>query len=484
MGAMIGQSTIQRLLGMFTTIVLARVLGSANFGIYSIVVNTANGAYGLVRMGIDAAIHAHIAEHHSDSKTREAKGQMLGTGLIILLGAGIIGAIICFSAALWIADIIYGRPELEHWIRLASVLAFIQCASQFAYTLLAGLHRFQEYSKVIVLSFSMSFVVISISSVFGGLPGALGGLITIQTITLWLLYRQARSAMLVELISLHFQKFIFNSALLLKNGFPFYAAGLVSVLSTYYIQGLVTQNFGLEAIGGLRVITSVTTLVSFVPTAIAAVMVSHLTRRSTSDYSDFVRITLLNVKYVWLFVLLSGSAIFILLPLIISILFGDTYISFSGPASIAILSASFACLIGVIGNIAFSRKRVGFIFFYTLIQFSVFLLISFIYVPQYGLIGYFIAELSGIICALSFIWLSTGDWRYSNNISAPWILKLFALSLIYVATFLLSAIYGADGIRSIIGLAIFIMLILVGYWGVLSTDDRNSIKILINNRLT
>ena len=131
---------------------LARVLGSANFGIYSIVVNTANSAYGLVRLGVDAAIHVHTAEHHSDAETRNAKGQMLGAGLILLSGAGIIGAMICLMFAQWIATEIYGQPELVQWIRLAAILVFFQCLSQFCYASLAGLHRFNEYAKVMILS--------------------------------------------------------------------------------------------------------------------------------------------------------------------------------------------------------------------------------------------------------------------------------------------------------------------------------------------
>ena len=480
---MIGQSTIQRLLGMLTTIVLARVLGSANFGIYSIVVNTANSAYGLVRLGVDAAIHVHTAEHHSDAETRKAKGQLLGVGLIFLMGAGIIGAVICLAFANWIADVIYSKPELDHWIRLASVLVFLQCISQFVYVLLVGLHRFQEYAKVMVLSVSVSTVLISISSVFGGLPGALGALIVIQTVTLWLLYRLASSAMLIEHISIRFEKFRLHATTLLRNGLPFYAAGLVSVPTTYYIQGLVTQNFGLEAMGGLRVINSVTTLVSFVPTAIAAVMISNLTRCSTRDYSDFVRTTLLNVKYVWLFVLIAGTAILSLLPPMINVLFGHAYVALSGPASIAILSASFACLMGVVGNIAVSRKRVAFVFVYTLVQVTTFFIVAFIYAPQYGLTGYFIAELSGIICALIFIWLTTCSWRKTNKISAPWVLKLFIVSCLYIAIILLSVMYSSDEIRSVIGFVFFLFIIPLGYWAILDSEDRNLISRLIKNSL-
>lgn len=483
MGAMIGQSTIQRLMGMLTTIVLARVLGSANFGIYSIVVNTASSAYGLVRLGVDAAIHVHTAEHHSDTDTRNAKGQMLGAGLVLLSMAGIFGAVICLVFAQWIAVEIYGKPGLEQWIRLAAFLVFLQSISQFVYTLLAGLHRFKDYAKVMVISVSASAVVLSISSFFGGLHGALFGLIAMQTVTLWLLYRRARAAILTEHISLQFRRFTANATHLLKTGFPFYAAGLLSVPSAYYVQGLLTQNSGLEAMGGLRVITSITTLVSFVPTAIAAVMVSHLTRSSTSDYTDFVRTTLLNVKYIWLFVLIAGAGILTFLPLLVNVLFGQTYKSYTAPASLAILSSVLACLMGVVGNISFSRKRVSFIFFYTMIQTAFFLFTALFYVPLYGLSGYFFAELFGLVSALGFIWLTTSNWRKRNLVSPPWLTRLLTISCAYTVFFILAGIFGSDVTRSVFGSISFVLLMGLGYWYVLDTEERGVFSLLIQGWL-
>ena len=483
MGAMIGQSTIQRLLGMLTTIVLARVLGSANFGIYSIVVNTAGSAYGLVRMGIDAAIHVYTAEHYLDAETREAKGQMLGAGLILLMGAGIMGAVICLVFAHWIADVIYGQPELKHWIRLAAVLVFFQCASQFVYTLLAGLHRFLEYARVMVISVAGSTVIISAASVLWGLKGALGGLIAMQAVTLLLLYRQAHVAMSHEKISIRFRKLTEKAKLLLRNGFPFYAAGLISVPVTFYLHGLITQSSGLEAMGGLRIIASITVLISFIPTAIAAVMISHFSRSSTNEYEMFVSSTLLNFKYVWLLVLIVSAAVLTFLSLIIYVLFGSSYQIFVGPASISIISSVFACLLGIVGNLSLSRKRVDFIFFYTFIQMGVFFIIAFFAVPKYGLTGYFFAELSGLICALGFVWKATSVWRKRNRVSAPWVRILFAVSAIFVVSFSFVGIFGSNIIRASVGFVCLMLVLSLGYWGVLDAVERTSFVLIIRKRL-
>lgn len=483
MGAMVGQATIQRILGMLTTIVLVRVLGSAGFGIYSIVVNTASSAYGLVRLGIDAAIHVHAAEHHSGTEAKTAKEQMLGAGLILLTAAGTAGAAICLLFAQWIAEVIYGRAELAQWVRLAAVLVFIQCASQFVYTLLVGLHRFGGYAKVMVLSAAASAVVLSASSALWGLRGAVGGLILVQAVTLWMLWGQARTAITAERISIRFGRFATSAAPLLKNGFPFYASGLASVPSTYYVQGLVAQNFGLEAIGGLRVIVSLTTLVSFIPTAIAAVFVSQLTRSSTVDYTDFVRTSLLNIKYLWTFLLLAGAGLLTLLPPLLTLLFGEAYRELTAPASLAILAVILSSLLGYVGSLAFSRKRVGFIFWYTTIQVAGFLLVSSTLVPEYGLPAYFLAEFVGFGCALCYVWIATATWRRRHVVSPSWVPKLLTLSGGYGLMFLLGSLLGSDAIRSGIGLVCMVAVASVAYWTIFDASERAALGAFLRSRL-
>jgi len=408
---------------------------------------------------------------------------MLGAGLTLLIAAGILGAVICLLFAKWIADVIYGKPELTPWIRLASFLVFFQCVSQFTYTLLAGLHRFQEYARVMVISVAASAVVLSISSIWLGLQGALGGLIVMQAVTLWMLYRQAHAALSHEKLSLHFLSFLETSALLLKNGFPFYAAGLVSIPATYYLHGLVTKCSGLEAMGGLRVIASMTTLMSFIPTAISAVMISHFSRRSTGEYGAFIRSTLSNFKYVWLFVLIVCAGMFTFLPLIIDVLFGNAYEVFVGPASIAILSSMFACLLGIVGNVSLSRKRADFIFVYSLIQTAVFFVVALLAVPKYELAGYFMAELSGLVCALGFVWKTTSGWRARNLVSPPWVPIMVGISALFLVLFSVIGMFGSSGLRMSVGIACLMLVLSLGYWRVLDNEERTLFVIFVGRKL-
>lgn len=428
--ALIGQSTVQRLLGMLTTVVLARVLGVAGFGAYSVVINTASSAYGMVRLGVDASIHVHTAEADQGENSRQDKGDMLGAGLLLLTGSGVLGAAACLLLSDWLAKSVYGQPELSHWIAFAAGLVLLQCVSQFCYATLVGLHQFVTYSWVMFLSAVISTLAVSICAYFLGISGALAGMLVAQAVTVFLLARSARGALHTNEIILRLcavKQWVYRH---LRLGFPFYAAGLLSVPVALYLQGILSRHAGLEALGELRVITAILSLISFIPTAASSAMVSLLTRSSTSDYSSFIQQALLHIKYIWLFAVFSGLGVFLVLPLIIKLLFGEAYMGAVAPASYAILTTIIACVLGFSGNIIFARRRVGLILAQTACQVTVFAGVASILIPTMGLSGYFAAEFSGYLAAILFIYFTVVSWKKRHGVSIPWLVPGGLLSVI------------------------------------------------------
>lgn len=421
---------MQRLLGMLTTVVLARVLSVAGFGAYSVIINTASSAYGMVRLGVDASIHVHTAESDQGENSRQDKGDMLGAGLLLLAGSGVLGAAACLLLSDWLANTVYGQPELTRWMAFAAGLVLLQCVSQFCYATLVGLHQFVTYSWVMVLSAVLSTLAVSIGAYSLGISGALAGMLGVQAVTVFLLARSARGALHANVILLRLgavKQWVYRH---LRFGFPFYAAGLLSVPVALYLQGMLSRHAGLEALGELRVITAILAMISFIPTAASSAMVSLLTRSSTSDYSSFIKQSLLHIKYIWLFAVFSGLGVFLVLPLIVKLLFGEAYMGAVAPASYAILTTIIACVLGFAGNIIFARRRVGLILAQTSFQVTVFAGVASILIPKMGLSGYFAAELSGYVAAILFIYFAAVSWNKRHGVSIPWLFPGVLLSII------------------------------------------------------
>lgn len=477
-GVLVGQSFVQRILGMVTTMVLARALGAASFGTYSIVANTASSAYGFVRLGVDAAIHVHTAEGHADDDARRRAGEMLAAGFLLLLLAGVVGGLGCLVLADWLAENIYGKQELAVWIRVAGIAVFLQCVSQFCYAAMVGLHRFATYARIMVASAVLNAVAITVGALLAGLNGAVAAMIGTQALTVAWLARSLKTELHIESLQLTLRNFSSRASQLLKFGVPFYAAGLIAIPVIYYLQGLVVRHAGLEALGYLRVILALSAIVSFVPTSASAAMVSMLTRTRTENKSALADMVVRNVKMVLVFALLMAAVVTIVLPWLMPVLFGQQYIAATGAAGLALLTAVLTAVTGVIGNALFSAKRVDLVFLTTLVQMSVFSIAGILLVPDYGLIGYLSAELLGYLVLLAAVWLRSFHWLRVNSVQLAWLAKgLIPFSLLVAYSVKRISLNGVPSIlESLIGVGGVVLVCIWGNAAILDNVERNAIR--------
>ncbi|MBT6046586.1 MAG: oligosaccharide flippase family protein [Candidatus Scalindua sp.] len=477
-GALLGQSFVQRILGMVTTIVLARILGSASFGVYSIVVNTASSAYGFVRLGVDSAIHVHMAEGHTDNTSRHRSEEILSAGLLLLLLAGVLGGLGCFLMADWLAENIYGQQELAVWIRAAGIVVFLQCVFQFCYTAMAGLHQFIDYARIMVVSAIFNVFAITGGAFYAGLSGAVVAMIGAQIFMVVWLSWGLKNVLHIESLQLTLRNFIAQSRLLLKFGFPFYAAGLVSIPVAYYLQGLVVQHAGLESLGYLRIIMALVVIVTFIPASAAAPMISMLTRTRMEDESTLADKIMRNVKLVFIIALVMATVVILVLPWLIPFLFGHEYVEATGAAALAMITAILMAVIGVIGNALFSAKRIDLIFFSTLIQAGVFFIAGVLLIPIYGLLGYLVAELIGLLVILVVVYYHSLSWLRMNAVQFSWLRKmLIPLALLTAYSINQVSYNGIPSINnSLVGFAGLIFICIWGYKVVLDNVERNVIR--------
>ena len=479
LGAMVGQAAVQRIMGMLTTMVLARVLGVTRFGTYSVVASTASSAYGVIRLGLDAAIHVHTAEqsNDADAKANGTLGQMLGAGLLLLIVAATVGLGGCLVFANTIAETVYGDRALAPWIRLAGLSVLLQCVSQFCYATLAGLQRFTAYSKVMAVTALLQAVSITLGGLLGGLRGAVAASLCLQAVTVTLMARLVRDELHTETVRLAFDDAASWAAKLLTFGLPFHLAGLVSVPVTYYLQGALAKHAGLDALGYLRVVLSVTTIVSFVPASAATAMISMLTNVRMTRGGAFAADTMRSLKIVSLFSLLVAIIVNLALPWLMPGLFGQAYGQVTTAASIALVSSVLAATAGVIGNALFSARRLDLVFLSTVLQMLTFLLFGSLLIATHGLIGYLLADLFGYVALLIVTYGCSLRWLRQNVVATRWLPRIL-VPLLLLLTY--AAVHIArGGTRSwsavVIGTCAFIAVCVWGHNALLDEDERDAV---------
>jgi O-antigen/teichoic acid export membrane protein len=438
-GALVAQSILQRLLGLATTAVLARILGPTLFGTFTAVQNTSTAAYGVIKLGTDASIHVHSATVHGD-QSNIVLGRIFGSGAVLLLIVGLAGLIGIAVSSDWLATTLFGEPELAKWIPIAGLLVFLQCASQFYVASLAGLNKFLEYSRVIAAASTIGAVMLVAGCAIWGLTGAIAAAIATQLLTVALLARLSILTFRRANIHLTLSDFKEWTKRHVSFGLGYYAAGLISIPVIYYFQALLVQIAGIGGLGELRVVASIVTIVSFVPAATSAAFISLLSRSSAESPDVFAEHLLLNLKLVWSFALTVALGLFLILPQLIKVVFGLKYMNITMAASIAIIGATLACVLVFADNALLSRRRVTILFGQSVVQTAGLSVAALLLIPTYGLIGYFLADLAGTVVGLLFLWVLSTRWRKKHITRTQWlavavlVTSADALGLLMVST--------------------------------------------------
>lgn len=473
-GLLVGQSFIQRLLGMATTVVLARFLGATGLGAYSVVMTTSTSAYGLVRLGVDGAIHVHTAEGFADEAGRRKMEELLAAACLLLVAAGGVGGLTCLAFANPLARAIYGEPELATWIRVAGIAVFLQAVSQFFYATLAGLHRFAEYSVVMVATAIANLGLIAGGALAFGLAGAVAGLLGAQALSVLWLGLVVRRAFRKAEVRLVFRNTVDRAASLLRLGMPVYLAGLIVIPAIYILQGMLVRNTSLEQLGYLRAITGIVAIVAFAPTSAAAAMISMFARERTDVDGALAFRIVQNVRMILMFGLVMATGLTVLLPWLLPLLFGDQYSAATGPASLALVTAVLSATYGVISNALLSARKVAMLFAATCLQTAAFVGSGAVLIPAFGLTGYVAAELVGYAACLAAALVAALPWLKENGIGLGWLAGAsmpFLVLLGYAARHL-SRVDDPTVLEALAGLAIVAGLAGWMYYTMLRREER------------
>lgn len=479
-GVMVAQSVVQRMAGVVSTMVLARMLGVADLGAFSAVINTGSSAYGLVRLGIDAAINVYVAGEHCDDSARKNKGQMLGAGFVLLFVAALAGTATCILFSDLLAIAVYGKKELGSLLLFAGALVFVQCISQYCFATLAGLNRFGGYARIATFSALISVLAVTIGCVVAASLGAIVATLCVQMLSLALLGRITTRTLLEERITVEWTALAMWAIRLLKLGFPCYVAGLLAIPTTYYLQGMVSRHAGIDALGYLRVIASISSLVAFLPASISLVMISKLTQSRSNGERLFASDTLRNLKLIWLFVLCASVSMASVLPWLLPLLYGADYSSALSAGQIAVFSTGFAAVLSVLTNACFASKQITVLFRYSVLQVSAFSICGIALIPVFGLLGYVVAELCSYLIVSIFAGINGYKWLKGHGQTIEWLHRLALLNLAFIVIMPFQHLLGLSAAASgIVWMGSLCAAFMWSYRYVLDQEDVVAIKQLL-----
>jgi O-antigen/teichoic acid export membrane protein len=394
---------VQRLVGALSTAVLAHVLGPARLGTYAIATVTANGAYGVIRLGVDMGVHV-VAAHEDPTRSPERLGRILGLAVTAISGLAVLGGLALLALAGPFGARLFHQPDASAYVAIAGLLLVGQALAQCAYVCFGGLHRFGGYAAVTVGGTPLLAVATVAAATIGGPAAAAsttaGGQIVLGVSLLLALRSTARRLGVTIAPNL--------DARLLREvlgvGLPFYLAGLLVIPVDYLAQAGLVRLHGLAQLGDLRVVMTTAALVTFLPAALNGPMISALSRTHAGG-GDAAEAFSANLRGVWTLGLAAALGLAVVWPLVVSLVFGQDYAQARAFGVIGIVAALGLCLRHVLSNSLLAFRRQRLLLAVSGLEAAAFAIVALAALPRLGLAGYLLAQAAGTFAPLLGAWL-------------------------------------------------------------------------------
>jgi len=309
-------------------IVVARLLGPAGYGAYSLVLVLPALLITMIDLGITTSITRSSANYLARGEIAVAR-RVTRNGIIFVLILGGIATIVCYGGAGLFANLVFHRPELTPYIQIGSFFVLAQTLFNSVHSALLGWKSLGVVGASSILQ-SVLKLAISASLIVGGFAiyGAVVGqaasyLVTAVVIGLFLAIKKLSGP------STGPSQFFADAKGLLTYGFPIYIGSLASTISTQYLTILVALVATNAVIGfyqtALNMTASFTVVASAVTTALLPAFASlHGAKGDLKlAFSYSTKYVAYSIVPIILFVAVASNSM-------VEVLFGPAY-SASGP---------------------------------------------------------------------------------------------------------------------------------------------------------
>ena len=420
-------TVVVRLSGILVLVPLARILGSEQLGIYSLVFWASQSGMAIGLIGVDVAMHRNGAQIYKTDPS--ATGRLLGAGSLLLLISYTTLSLCLFIFRFYLAEHWLGNRDSALWLGFAATILFIDGMGLIAITGLLSLHDFRGNSFASSVGAIGRLLLSPLLAWQYGLGGALVGSTMASLLQCLAASSLFRGQLRKYNIKMHCTGFIKESQEILKFGIPFWSGNALIALLTLPIMGEIGRIAGVGALGQFRIAQSLSQVVGFLPGAIAPVVVSVLSEsyKPNENTNDFEKLRSLHMRGNWLLALTLVMFLSLNSNLIVNMLYGKAYID----AVPLVIGMGWLSLINVVvGNLNLYTLSAGntlTIAIASLSQKAIVIGFSFWLIPKLQTIGYIVAMISGASAQLVIMGIYT--WKKISRILKQQSIKLFVWSI-------------------------------------------------------
>jgi O-antigen/teichoic acid export membrane protein len=318
-------------------IVIARLLGPSNYGLYTLTFVAPSFLISLADAGMNAALIRFPATLRSQGDFL-ASNRVIRLGFLLKLSLSVTAFLICYFGANMIATTLLNRPGLTPYLQLAGLLIIFQAVFDAASNAFIGLDLMQySASTQILFSVLKSLLAPALILLGFGIGGAIAGYVIgilvagiVGASILFTKYTRSRGATI--------RKQAVKLSALIDYSLPLYVAAIFSVLLAQY-QNLVLARFATNTeIGNFNAAWTFNALLSVLAMPISTAIFPMFSKMNPqSQRVDLSRAFLLAVKYSSLILIPASVAVIVFSQDLVALTYGRGYVL--APQYLTILSS-------------------------------------------------------------------------------------------------------------------------------------------------
>lgn len=170
---------VSRGCGLLSSICVARMLGKVGFGEFGVVQSSVGMFATFAGLGLGLTATKYVAEFRVKEPARA--GRIIGVSSVISWIAGGAMTGLLFGIGPWLAQHTLAAPQLGNLLRLSSVLLLIGAVNGAQTGALAGFEAFKRIAHINLISGVCSLPIMVVGAWWGGLEGAVWGLLASQS---------------------------------------------------------------------------------------------------------------------------------------------------------------------------------------------------------------------------------------------------------------------------------------------------------------
>lgn len=453
---MIGQilSTVILALG---SILLARLLESANYGIYTVAHIPISVMLLFGDLGVNSALVKYISQYRLEEKPGEVK-RLVKAGLTMNALTNTLLSFLTFFLSDFLSETMFHEPRLNVLIKIGSLGLLSQalmttCQSIFIAFDKMELHSLTNLTFSILKSIISPILVIVGYGVFGATVGSTLSYIVTTSICISIIWSLALRGSDGRLELEIFGKII-------HFGYPLFLSNLISGGLTQLFNFLMAIYVEASLIGNYQAAVNFSVLIGFISTPITTVLFPLFSKFDAKKNNELGFVFQSAVKYSSILLVPATMGLIVLAEPIVRIIYGQTYQFTPFFLQLSIINTLFVSLgTNAIPALLNSQGKTKVNFMSNLLYFSLGLPLSLVLIPKFGVIGLLTISILASKPSLVYLilWVKrnfgfTINWRSS--------LKIFAASsLAFLIVYTILRLFPVSDILSlIVGVVVFLLV--------------------------